>query len=227
VTEPDPAESGSPERLPRGRGALRPDLVQESQRRRLLDAMAQLAGTKGIADVTIGDLVAQAGVARSSFYALFSDKTDCYVSAYRFNARPLFEDVRDAMNVEGDPATRLLDGIRAYLAGLRRIPSAQRVLLLEPVRTGAWALKYHEQIHAELARLLLEQYRRARAKHPELVPVTENTMTALTAGLTELASRESQRDGAADSAGLEAEAIKLAIVVLGLEFLRTPSSSAE
>jgi AcrR family transcriptional regulator len=215
VTELDPGDPGSPERLPRGRGALRPDLVQESQRRRLLNAMAQLAGTQGIADVTVGDLVAQAGVARNSFYALFSDKTDCYVSAYRLCARSLFEGVRDAMNVEGDPATRLLDGIREYLAALHRIPHAQRAFLLQPVRTGASALSYDEQIHARLASLLLEQHRRAREKHPELEAVTVNAMNALTAGITELARRES--DGGAAGAGREADAIKLTIAVLGLE----------
>ncbi|HST56079.1 MAG TPA: TetR/AcrR family transcriptional regulator [Solirubrobacteraceae bacterium] len=55
--------------------------VSDVQRRRLLAAIAEAADERGLALVTVADIVAKAGVSRRTFYELFEDRTDCFLAA--------------------------------------------------------------------------------------------------------------------------------------------------
>jgi AcrR family transcriptional regulator len=52
-----------------------------SQRQRLLDAMVACCAEKTFAGTTIADIVAAAGVSRTTFYKCFDDKRDCFDAA--------------------------------------------------------------------------------------------------------------------------------------------------
>src|SRR6266542_2460766 len=69
------------EPLPRGRHKLSAEAVRTSQRERLLRAMVECVGERGYAETTVPRVVAAARVSRSSFYAFFEDKTDCFIAA--------------------------------------------------------------------------------------------------------------------------------------------------
>ena len=122
-----------PRRLPRGTHGLDRRLVVESQRTRLLEAVGRAVAEKGYSDTTIDDIVRGAGVSKKTFYEHFSDKEDCFVSAYEVAAEQLFERVRDAQlrNPEDDWLERTRAGIVAYLRWLAAEPALARVFLIE------------------------------------------------------------------------------------------------
>lgn len=205
--------------LPRGKAALPPKVVEATQRRRLLRAVAEVAGTKGISDLTVADITAHAGVGRRSFYELFKDKHDCYLAAYRVNAETLVDAAASEWDAPGEPLDRLMDGFRAYLRVLDEQPVYARAFLLEALRAGPEALDYREQVHQQFIDVVAETYRRAREAHPVLGDVDEHAVIALIGGINELIYRELRRGDDADIAGLEPVVLSLVRGVLGLPAL--------
>src|SRR5215218_10842509 len=93
--------SDSPEdlrhwRLPRGRHGLPRELVERSQRERLLAAVVKVTVAKGYESTTVADILGEAGVGRESFYELFDDKLDCMLAAHKILIDDLEERVRKA-----------------------------------------------------------------------------------------------------------------------------------
>jgi AcrR family transcriptional regulator len=209
--------------LPRGRGALPAEVVQAHQRRRILDAMAHVVSAKGFANVTVSDIVTTAGVARKSFYALFGDKADCYRAGYEANSQILLDEVAHAMAADGEPVERLLDGWRAYLMTLDRLPVYARAYLLESTRVGAEILDDRERVHRSFEALFRAHHERVRATHREVPVVSDRAIVGLVGGVNELVCRELTRGvDAADVMSLEGDVIYLVTRVLQLrKFLGT------
>jgi AcrR family transcriptional regulator len=70
------------------KNVLRPtapiDLVSQSQRQRILDAMIESCAEKTYATTTISDIVARAHISRTTFYKHFEDKRACFDAAIDF-----------------------------------------------------------------------------------------------------------------------------------------------
>ncbi|MEA2379823.1 MAG: hypothetical protein QOD13_3730 [Thermoleophilaceae bacterium] len=71
-----------PRRLPRGTHGLDRDVVEASQRTRLLEAVGRAVAERGYAAATIDDVVRGAGVSKKTFYDHFADKQECFLAAY-------------------------------------------------------------------------------------------------------------------------------------------------
>lgn len=69
------------EQLPSGRHGLDPRFVRENQRRRLLDATADLLRERGYDACSITAVVTRAGVSRKTFYEFFFDRADVVQAA--------------------------------------------------------------------------------------------------------------------------------------------------
>ena len=76
------ASDDIPRRLPRGSHGLDRDVVEASQRTRLLEAVGRAVAERGYAAATIDDVVRRAGVSKKTFYDHFADKQDCFLAAY-------------------------------------------------------------------------------------------------------------------------------------------------
>ena len=85
-----------PRRLPRGTHGLDRDVVEASQRTRLLEAVGRAVAERGYAAATIDDVVRRAGVSKKTFYEHFADKQDCFLAAYEAASEELLERVREA-----------------------------------------------------------------------------------------------------------------------------------
>ena len=112
--------SDSPEdlrrwRLPRGRHGLPRELVERSQRERLLAAVVKVTVAKGYESTTVGDILGEAGVGRESFYELFDDKLACMLASHKILVDELEQRVREAY-LGGRP----LGGADAACASRRR-----------------------------------------------------------------------------------------------------------
>lgn len=176
--------------LPRGRGALPPEVVSSSQRRRLLAAMAQLAGTKGIVELTVSDLIAEAGVGRKSFYALFRDKHDCYVQAFTINGEFLVSVTSGRMRQLLDPLEGLREGFRHYLRTMHEGPVHARAFLFESLRAGPDALAERQRIHRMFEHLFMSQYEKIRHHRGRMPKLPASVFVAMVAAVNELVFRE-------------------------------------
>jgi TetR/AcrR family transcriptional regulator len=128
--------------LPRGRHRLSRETVEESQRRRLLDALVELVATQGYAGTTVGGIAAQAGVSRTTFYELFESKEDIFRAAYEDVAGAMIDYIVAAIDEAGDdPPARLAAGIEAYFGWAAEHPLAARTFILEVHTAGPEALE--------------------------------------------------------------------------------------
>lgn len=141
--------------LPRRGHDLTRQTVRESQRWRLLEAMTEVLAKKGYVDTSVADVIAAAGVSRKTFYEYFTDKEDCFLSAYDVISERLVQ----ALTVIGQkvpegPARRRAQ-ISAFLRALSRDVLSARVFMVDVLGAGARALKRRERINGLFASAVL------------------------------------------------------------------------
>lgn len=123
-------------RLPRGRHGLPRELVERSQRERLLAAVVRVSASKGYEATSVADVLEEAGVGRESFYELFDDKQDCMLAARRLLVEDLAETVAAAYEEPGPWIDRIREALAATLGWFAADPAAGRVLMLELAAMG-------------------------------------------------------------------------------------------
>lgn len=123
--------------IPGGRHGLAPEAVAESQRARLLTAMAEAVSEQGFAETSIADLIARAGVSRKTFYEQFDGKDECFAVAYGDEMERLIELTLSAFEAEGPPwARRLRGALTALCAALAGNPAVARLCFVEGLDAG-------------------------------------------------------------------------------------------
>jgi AcrR family transcriptional regulator len=146
-----------PRRLPRGTHGLDRDVVEASQRTRLLEAVGRAVAERGYAAATIDDVVGRAGVSKKTFYDHFADKQDCFLAAYEAASEELLRRVAEAQASDLDWRERTRAGIAAYLRWLAGDPALARVYLVEVAAAGPVALERRERLRDRYAELMLER----------------------------------------------------------------------
>jgi AcrR family transcriptional regulator len=130
------------DRLPRGRHRLSRAEVADSQRSRLLRAMAEAVAEHGYANTSVASVLRRAHVSRESFYEQFDNKEACFLAAYDASAGLVLRGMGDALGDEpaGDAAERLGAALERYLAMLQSEPAIARTFLVEVYAAGEAAL---------------------------------------------------------------------------------------
>ncbi len=123
-------------RLPRGRHGLPRELVERSQRERLMAAVVKVTVANGYESTTVGDILGEAGVGRESFYELFDDKLDCMVAAHKILLDDLEERVRAVYIGDGPWPSRVREGLEVTLDWFAADPEVSRFLLVEMSTVG-------------------------------------------------------------------------------------------
>ena len=123
-------------RLPRGRHGLPRELVERSQRERLLAAVVRVSAAKGYEAASVADILEEAGVGRESFYELFDDKQACMLAARELLVEDLADKVEAAYAGSGSWAERIQEALAATLDWFAADPVAGRVLMLELAAMG-------------------------------------------------------------------------------------------
>ncbi len=172
--------------LPRGPHGLAREVVTESQRARLLDAMAQAVGERGYATATVADVVARAGVSRKTFYEHFGDKEECFLAAYDAGVDVVMAAIRQAEPVDDTWPGQLRSRVRAYLQTLAAEPAFTRTFLIEVFAAGEVALDRRARVLARFAGLLRELHDQARRDAPELPEVPELVFAASVGAVNKL-----------------------------------------
>lgn len=123
-------------RLPRGRHGLPRELVERSQRERLMAAVVRVTAANGFEQTTVGDILGEAGVGRESFYELFNDKLDCMLAAHKVLTDRLEEQVREAYDAPGPWGERVRNALGITLEWFASDPETAKFMLVEPGTVG-------------------------------------------------------------------------------------------
>jgi AcrR family transcriptional regulator len=136
-------------RLPRGRHGLPRELVERSQRERLLAAVVRVTVANGYESTTVGDILGEAGVGRESFYELFDDKLDCMLAAHKLLVDDLVEKVGSVYYGEDRWPQRVRDALAVILDWFASDPEMARFLMVE---VGAIGPAFRPIFQAEFER---------------------------------------------------------------------------
>lgn len=127
--------------LPTGTHGLDPELVKRDQRERLQNALIELIAVKGYPAVRIVDLAKLAHVSQPTFYRLYADKEDLFLSTYDEVARRTGTAVMSAYGVERPHEQRLAAAMRAWTEFAAAEPDATSLLVLGAFGAGSSALE--------------------------------------------------------------------------------------
>ncbi len=207
------AAATTPERLPRGRHGLSRDEVVESQRGRMLRAIAEAMAEKGYAETSVADVLRAAGVSRETFYEQFESKQDCFMAAYDAAVELLVAGLANDFAGGGsasDPLDRLDAALGGYIDALAAEPAFARVFLVEVYAAGPEALKRRAEGQRRFVEVLCQavgaEEADARFEVEAFVAATSSMVTArigagdveglraLRAPLTQLARRVLTRE---------------------------------
>jgi AcrR family transcriptional regulator len=115
-------------RLPRGRHGIPRQQVEESQRWRLLGAVAEVLAERRYARATVADIAAVAGVSRGTFYEHFDDLPTCLLAAYEMAAECVCDLAGSACTAGGEWEERLRSALDEILGFLAEEPALAHLL---------------------------------------------------------------------------------------------------
>lgn len=173
--------------LPKGRHGLSREEVETSQRTRLLQATVELGTERGLASLTLTDIVERAGVARSTFYEYFADKQHCFLEAFDYAANRVLERV---LAIGPLPANEFATPVHAYIARLLELcmqePGLVRLVAADAEALGPVAAERQRAIRGRLADGLVNLRDFLRRDDPSLVAITHVRALAIVGAITEL-----------------------------------------
>jgi AcrR family transcriptional regulator len=170
--------------LPGGHHGLSRQQILESQRERLLAAIAAEVAARGYRATTIIEVVKLASVSTRDFYEHFESKEECFLAAFDAVRGHLEALLREAAEPIGDWPHQLISALRTALEFFAAEPDLARLCLVEPVSaTPKIAIRFREAVLACVPALARG---RAEANCSLLPPNTEDSMLG---GIISLATR--------------------------------------
>jgi AcrR family transcriptional regulator len=161
--------------------------------RQLLQGMARGVAEKGYGATTIADVVRAARVSKSTFYAHFADKEDCYVALYSAAVDNVLDAMRDADATAGAQGLSWrghLDAVNlAYLGALAAGGELTRSLLIEVQTAGPAALAMRRDVLDRYVRLVCGLTDGLRRGDPHLRRLTPELVLAVVGGINEIVMR--------------------------------------
>lgn len=126
-------------KLPRGRHGLPRELVEQSQRERLLAAVIRVTATKGYQASSVADILNKAGVGRETFYQHFKNKENCFMAANDALIADLEARATAAYAPPGSWPERVRRGLAEMLQWFADNAQVARVMMIETGTVGAAA----------------------------------------------------------------------------------------
>jgi AcrR family transcriptional regulator len=160
------------------------------QHRQLLQGMAACVSEKGYWATTIADAVRAARVSKSTFYAHFADKEECYVALYSAASNNVLDAMREAdaaAAAEGAPWREHLDAVnRAYLEQLAGGGGLTRSLLVEVQTAGPSAVEMRRDVISRYVDLMRGLCNALSHREPGLRPLSAQIALGVVGGVNEV-----------------------------------------
>jgi len=171
--------------LPGGHHGLSREQILESQRERLLAAVAHEVAARGYRATTITEVVKLASVSTRDFYEHFEGKEQCFLAAFEAVRDHLEELLAAAVSDQPDWAHQAIAALRAGLRFFAAEPDLARLCLVEPVSaTPTIAIRFREVVLACAPALA-----RGRDELADGHSLPQSTEDSLLGGILSLASR--------------------------------------
>ena len=129
---------------------------QHEHRSRLLQAMAGVSASKGVAAATIADIVREAGVSKRTFYEHFDCKETCFLTLYRLTSASALRTLREAVQPDRPWQDQVEHALGAYLSHLAGGPQVIRMLFVEIHQLGPTGASVRREVMQHLADHMLE-----------------------------------------------------------------------
>jgi AcrR family transcriptional regulator len=135
--------------------------VERVRRGRVLEAMAGVIAEGGYESASVRLVCARARVSPRTFYELFGSFEDCFLAILDRGMEVMAGVMQGAFagEGEGDWLDRMLAGEAAVLSFLDREPQFARVLLVDALGAGSWALARRQDNVGVLRDLIVEQFK--------------------------------------------------------------------
>jgi len=167
------------------------DERQNDHHSRLLEAMAHVAASQGLAAASIAAVVAEAGVSKRTFYEHFTGKDDCFLALYRAASESALRTLREAVDPTQPWQHQVEHALGAYLAHLAAGPQLVRMLFVEIHQLGEVGAAVRREVMQSLADFMLETIQDRSALTPALA-------MAAVGGIHELVLQAIERGEAAE-----------------------------
>lgn len=177
---------------------------------RLLQAMATVAASQGLAATSIAAVVAEAGVSKRTFYEHFSGKDACFLALYRAASGSALRTLREAVDPAQPWQYQVERALGAYLSHLAAGPQLVRVLFVEIHQLGELGAAVRREVMQSLAGFMLETIQDPSALTPELA-------LAAVGGIHELVLQAIERGEAAELERLTPGASAVVRLLAGAE----------
>lgn len=148
----------------------------EDQRRRILEATADLVAEQGYQGTTIETIVRRAKVGYATFYKNFEDKQQCYLALLDAAYGVTTSRVRQAYDREQEWPDQVAAGLGALFEQIVAHPNIGRACLVEALTAGPEAVARHEELLKRFTPLL-KPGRELNPRQAELPDTLEDTLT--------------------------------------------------
>jgi AcrR family transcriptional regulator len=161
------------------------------QRLRLEGAMIAAVDRHGFAETTVGELVALAGVSKSTFYDHFSSKQDCFLATFTSIVDGAARQVRLAYREQSGVEASLTAAFRRFADIVAEETPAATLVVVESLSLGSEGLEQRERAFVPFERMIHQSF---ALEPPDRRP-SDLAVRVLVAGIWTLVYR-CIRDGA-------------------------------
>jgi AcrR family transcriptional regulator len=204
--------------LPSGYSGLPRELVEASQRQRLLHGVTATVAEKGYGPATVVDIAARAGVSKKTFYEHFPDKLACFLAAHDFGGPEMLEAAtnasRAALQAGADPIEQLRSANRGYLSFLVDEEPYARMFFLETLAAGPEAIRRYWACRTAFVDSLRVWHDHARWLRCDWPTASQLAYEAAMGATHELALARIATGRAAALAGLEDDVLNVQLAIL-------------
>jgi AcrR family transcriptional regulator len=167
---------GKDSRQPPGPQPVSRDAAAADQRRRVLQATADLVAERGYQATTIEMIVRRAKVGYATFYKNFADKEECFIALFDAALERTVRRVEDAYEREAGPwPDRVGAALGALFEEIATHPTVARACLVEALTAGPEATARHEEALKRFAPFL-RPGRELNPRQAELPETLEDTL---------------------------------------------------
>lgn len=160
-----------------------PEQISKAQRARLQGALLEAVSRHGYGETTVRELVALAGVSKTTFYNHFETKQDCFFATYEDVIEWFGKRLNAAYQQPGDFRGRLIATLTAFMALAVEDPAAASLIAVDVLSLGAPGVAHRERASERFETLVKGAL--AEGPHPERMP--PRTPRALVAGIRSIA----------------------------------------